>query len=86
MLFNIAEQRIGNVYLVAHAGDHGANVGQQVGAQLLVGQQIVVIVRVDIAQDVARQRFGVIGADGARLQLLHLARGDMHPQPVLFRL
>jgi hypothetical protein len=52
VLFDVIQQRIGDHDLVAHAGDHGLNVGQQIGMQLGVVQQVVVILAVDVAQDV----------------------------------
>ena len=53
--------------------------------QLGVVQQIVVILLIDIAQDVVHQRFVVVGADGARIDVLHLTGGKMDAQPLLFR-
>jgi hypothetical protein len=65
VLFDVIQQRIGDHDLVAHAGDHGLNVGQQIGMQLGVVQQVVVILAVDVAQDVVDQRFVIVGADGS---------------------
>ena len=53
--------------------------------QLGIVQQIVVILLIDIAQDVVHQRFIVVGADGARIDVLHLAGGKVDAQPLLFR-
>ncbi|MNM90624.1 hypothetical protein D3C81_1028910 [compost metagenome] len=59
--------------------------GQQIGTQLLVTLQIVVIVRVDIRQNVIHQRFFIVGVDLGRLHLLHPPRSNVHPQVGLFR-
>lgn len=84
MLFDVIQQRIGDHDLVAHAGDHGLNVGQQIGVQLGVVQQVVVILAVDVAQNVIHQRFVIVRADGFRVDVLHLTGGEMHAQPLFF--
>ena len=84
VLFDVIQQRIGDHDLVAHAGDHGLNVGQQIGVQLGVVQQVVVILAVDVAQNVIDQRFVIVGADGFRVDVLHLTGGEMHAQPLFF--
>ena len=86
VLFDVIQQRIGDHDLVAHAGDHGLNVGQQIGVQLGVVQQVVVILAVDVAQNVIDQRFVIVGADGFRVDVLYLASGKMHAQPGFFGL
>ncbi|MOA27490.1 hypothetical protein D3C78_1483710 [compost metagenome] len=63
--------------MVAHAGDHGFNMRQQIRVQLRIVQQVVVIVRVDVAQDVIDQRFVVVGVNGARGNLLDLTGRQM---------
>ncbi|MNE33875.1 hypothetical protein D3C80_1275710 [compost metagenome] len=70
--------------MVAHAGDHGFNMRQQIRMQLCIVQQVVVIVRVDVAQDVIDQRFVVVGVDGTRGDVLNLTGRQMDAQPVLF--
>ena len=82
VLFDVIEKRIRDHYLIAHAGDHGFNVGQQIGVQLGVVQQVVVILAVDVTQNVIDQRFVIVGADGFRIDILYLAGGDMHAQPL----
>ena len=85
MLLNIIEQRIGDHYLIAHAGDHRLDMGEQVSVQLGIVQQVVVILLVNVAQDVIHQRFVVVRADGFRVDVLHLASGKMHAEPGFFR-
>ena len=53
--------------------------------QLFVIQQVVVVLAVDKPQDVIDQRFVIIRINGAGGDLLYLAGGDMHLQPVFFR-
>ncbi len=36
VLFNVAEQRIGNINLIANPRNHGLHVGQQIGMQLRI--------------------------------------------------
>ena len=86
MLLDVIEQRVRDHNLVAHAGDHSFDVGQQVRVQLRVFQQVVVILLIDIAQDVVYQRFVIVGADGFRVDVLYLASGKMHAQPGFFGL
>ncbi|MNC24218.1 hypothetical protein D3C75_722680 [compost metagenome] len=38
VLFNVVEQRVRNVYLIPHPGDHGFDMGKQISVQLLIGQ------------------------------------------------
>ena len=78
VLFDVIQQRIGDHDLVAHPGDHGFNVGQQIGMQLGVVQQVVIILAVNVAQDVIDQRFIIVGADSFRIDILHLTGRDMH--------
>ena len=79
MLLDVRQQRVGDINLVFHPGDHGFDVGEQIGPQLLVPLQVVVIVRIDIRQDVIHQRFFIVGVDLGRLHLLHTTRGDVDP-------
>ena len=58
--------------------------GEQIGPQLLVALQVVVIVCVDVGQDVVHQRFFIVGVDLGRLHVLHAPRGDIDPQIGLF--
>ncbi len=78
VLFDVIQQRIGDHDLVAHPGDHGFNVGQQIGMQLGVVQQVVIILAVNVAQDVIDQRFIIVGTDSFRIDILHLTGRDMH--------
>ena len=84
MLLDVIQQRIGDHDLIAHAGDHGLYVGQQIGMQLGVFQQVVVILAVDVTQNVIYQRFVIVGADGFRIDILYLAGGEMHAKPLFF--
>ncbi len=65
MLFDVAEQRVGNMNLIAHPRNHGFDVGEQVSTQLLIVLQIEVVMRVDKAEQIIHQRVGVISIDGA---------------------
>ncbi|MNT07155.1 hypothetical protein D3C72_1418480 [compost metagenome] len=71
--------------MVAHAGDHGFDMRQQIRMQLGVVQQVVVIVAVDVVQNVIHQRFVVVGVNRTRGDLLNLTRGDVDAEPVFLR-
>ena len=83
MLLDVTQQRIGDVNLIAHAGNHGL---EQIGAQLLILLQPVVVMGVDVVKQVIHQRIRVIGIDGAGCQCLNLPRRNIDAQPVLFGL